>query len=154
MTNQIEEIRAENIQDDMRRNPLPLHWPNRRNRLPLKPEPSSIRSFPSRQTTSRKNAFGLNGNGESVVRNARLLAHVPWRSCNHAGHGRRQADPEKLFEAGADEYLTAPGNPPFTYKPGRRNMLDRQTCPLKSQERFSSPKTINDVRSGGYTLLG
>ena len=33
-------------------------------------------------------------------------------------------------------------------------MLDRQTCPLEIARKVLKPETINDVRSGGYTLLG
>lgn len=33
-------------------------------------------------------------------------------------------------------------------------MFDRQTCPLEIARKVLKPETINDVRSGGYTLLG
>ena len=33
-------------------------------------------------------------------------------------------------------------------------MLDRQTCPLEIARKVLKPETINDVRSGGYTLRG
>ncbi len=33
-------------------------------------------------------------------------------------------------------------------------MLDRQTYPLEIARKVLKPETINDVRSGGYTLLG
>lgn len=54
MANQIEEIRAENIQDDMREEGLPEVVPLQRKNKRFLRSRNSIRSFPFRQTTSRK----------------------------------------------------------------------------------------------------
>ena len=67
MANQIEEIRAENIQDDMREEGLPEVVPpaTEEQAVPSEPEQHQEFSFPTNDKSERT-LLGLNGNGDSV----------------------------------------------------------------------------------------
>lgn len=116
MANQIEEIRAENIQDDMREEGLPEVVPpaTEEQAVPSEPEQHQEFSFPTNDKPERT-LLGLNGNGESVYEmrdGSRMHSRNPEIMQFLDGEKRT---PEKLFEAGADEYLTVQEIHHFTH---------------------------------------
>lgn len=107
MTNQIEEIRAENIQDDMREESVTPALAEQAQPASFVPEPEQHQefSFPTNDKPGRT-LLGLNGNGESVYEmrdGSRMYSRDP--AIMQVMDGDKRT-PEKLFEAGADEYLT------------------------------------------------
>lgn len=107
MANQIEEIRAENIQDDMREEAAPPAQAEQAQPASVVPEPEQHQefSFPTNDKPE-KTLLGLNGNGESVYEmrdGSRMYSRDP--AIMQVMDGDKRT-PEKLFEAGADEYLT------------------------------------------------
>jgi len=107
MANQIEEIRAENIQDDMREEAASPAQAEQAQPASVVPEPEQHQefSFPTNDKPERT-LLGLNGNGESVYEmrdGSRMYSRDP--AIMQVMDGDKRT-PEKLFEAGADEYLT------------------------------------------------
>lgn len=107
MTNQSEEIRAENIQDDMREESVTPALAEQAQPASFVPEPEQHQefSFPTNDKPGRT-LLGLNGNGESVYEmrdGSRMYSRDP--AIMQVMDGDKRT-PEKLFEAGADEYLT------------------------------------------------
>lgn len=116
MANQIEEIRAENIQDDMREEGLPEVVPpaTEEQTVPSEPEQHQEFSFPTNDKPERT-LLGLNGNSESVYEmrdGSRMYSRDP--AIMQVMDGDKRT-PEKLFEAGADEYLTVQEIHHFTH---------------------------------------
>lgn len=116
MANQIEEIRAENIQDDMREEGLPEVVPpaTEEQAVPSEPEQHQEFSFPTNDKSERT-LLGLNGNGDSVYEmrdGSRMYSRDP--AIMQVMDGDKRT-PEKLFEAGADEYLTVQEIHHFTH---------------------------------------
>ena len=116
MANQIEEIRAENIQDDMREEAVPEVVPpaTEEQTVPSEPEQHQEFSFPTNDRPERT-LLGINGNGESVYEmrdGSRMYSRDPAIMQIMDGDKRT---PEKLFEAGADEYLTVQEIHHFTH---------------------------------------
>lgn len=116
MANQIEEIRAENIQDDMREEAVTPAQAEQAQPASVVPEPEQHQefSFPTNDKPERT-LLGLNGNGESVYEmrdGSRMYSRDPAIMQIMDGDKRT---PEKLFEAGADEYLTVQEIHHFTH---------------------------------------
>lgn len=121
MANQIEEIREENIQDDMReeRIPAPAARVEQEQSVSVTPEaelkkeetnqPEPARTekpFPFPTNDGDKRRLGVNGNGKSVYEmrdGSRMYSPNPDIMQFLDGEKRT---PEKLFEDGADDYLT------------------------------------------------
>lgn len=106
MATQIEEIREEKIQDDMREAAPPAQDEQvQPASAVLEPEQKQGFSFPTNDKPE-KTLLGVNGNGESVYEmrdGSRMYSRDP--NIMHVMDGDKRT-PEKLFEAGADEYLT------------------------------------------------
>lgn len=107
MANKIEEIRAENIQDDMREGAVAPAQAEQAQPASVVPEPGQQQgfSFPTNGKAERT-FLGVNGNGESVYEmrdGSRMHSRAP--NIMQVMDGDKRT-PEKLFEAGADEYLT------------------------------------------------
>lgn len=106
MATQIEEIREENIQDDMREEAVP---PAQDEQIPpasAVPEAEQKQGFSFPTQKAERTLLGVNGNGESVYEmrdGSRMHSHDP--NIMQVMDGDKRT-PEKLFEAGADEYLT------------------------------------------------
>ena len=137
MANQIEQIRAENIQDDMREESIPApavqteeeqsvpavpllaETENEKERQPepARPEPAREEKpfpFPTNDGDSMKR-LGVNGRGDSVYElqdGSRMYS--PNLNIMQFIDGEKRT-PEKLFEAGADDYLTIQEISEFTH---------------------------------------
>ena len=147
MTNQIEEIRAENIQDDMREEAVPEVVPpaTEEQTVPSELEQHQEFSFPTNDKPERT-LLGLNGNGESVYEmrdGSRMHSRNPEIMQFLDGEKRT---PEKLFEAGADEYLTVQEIHHFTQTLPWEAQHARQTN-LSAGNRKKGSQARNDSRS-------
>ena len=122
MANQIEEIREENIQDDMREEsiPAPVARVEQEQAVPAmslqvepvkeeerQPEPARTeKPFPFPTNDGDKRRLGVNGRGDSVYElqdGSRMYS--PNTAIMQFLDGEKRT-PEKLFEDGADDYLT------------------------------------------------
>lgn len=122
MANQIEEIREENIQDDMREEsiPAPAAQVEQEQAVPAmslqvepvkeeerQPEPARTeKPFPFPTNDGDKRRLGVNGRGDSVYElqdGSRMYS--PNTAIMQFLDGEKRT-PEKLFEDGADDYLT------------------------------------------------
>ena len=147
MANQIEEIRAENIQDDMREEAAPPAQAEQAQPASVVPEPEQHQefSFPTNDKPERT-LLGLNGNGESVYEmrdGSRMHSRNPEIMQFLDGEKRT---PEKLFEAGADEYLTVQEIHHFTHTLPWEAQHARQTN-LSAGNRKKGSQARNDSRS-------
>lgn len=147
MANQIEEIRAENIQDDMREEAAPPAQAEQAQPASVVPEPEQHQefSFPTNDKPERT-LLGLNGNGESVyeVRDgSRMHSRNPEIMQFLDGEKRT---PEKLFEAGVDEYLTVQEIHHFTHTLSLEAQHARQAN-LSAGNRTKGSQARNDSRS-------
>ncbi len=116
MATQIEEIRAENIQDDMREEAVSPAQAEQAQPASVVPEPEQHQgfSFPTNDKPERT-LLGVNGNGESVYEmrdGSRMYSRNPKIMQVMDGDKRT---PEKLFEAGDDDYLTVQEIHHFTH---------------------------------------
>ena len=135
MANQIEQIRAENIQDDMREESIPYpagqteeeqsvpavpllaEAEKERQPEPARPEPAREEKpfpFPTNDGDSMKR-LGVNGKGDSVYElqdGSRMYS--PNLNIMQFIDGKKRK-PEKLYEAGADDYLTIQELSHFTH---------------------------------------
>ncbi len=131
MANQIEQIRAENIQDDMREeNTAPAGQTEQEQPAPAVPlraeaekeearQPEPAREempfpFPVNDESSMQR-LGVNGKGDSVYTlkdGSRMYSRTPDIMQFIDGEKRT---PEKLYEAGADDYLTVQEISHFTH---------------------------------------
>ena len=122
MANQIEQIRAENIQDDMREEsisapasqteeqptpavPVQAEAEKEEARQPKPAREEMPFPFPVNDEPSMQR-LGVNGKGDSVYElkdGPRMYSRNPDIMQVHDGEKRT---PEKLFEAGTDDYLT------------------------------------------------
>ena len=146
MANQIEEIRAENIQDDMREEAVTPAQAEQAQPASVVPEPEQHQefSFPTNDKPERT-LLGINGNGESVYEmrdGSRMYSRDPAIMQIMDGDKRT---PEKLFEAGADEYLTVQEIHHFTHTLPWEAQHARQTN-LSAGNRKKGSQTRNHQR--------
>ena len=144
MANQIEEIREENIQDDMREENIPAPAGQTEQEQPApavplraeaekeearQPEPARKEMpfpFPVNDEASMQR-LGVNGKGDSVYTlkdGSRMYSRNPDIMQFIDGEKRM---PEKLFEAGADDYLTVQEISQFTHTLSWEAQHARQT---------------------------
>ena len=105
MATQIEEIREEKIQDDMREAAPPAQDEQVQPASAV-PESAPKQGFSFPTQKAERTLLGVNGNGESVYEmrdGSRMHSRDP--NIMQVMDGEKRT-PEKLFEAGADEYLT------------------------------------------------
>lgn len=143
MATQIEEIREENIQDDMREKAAP-EVVLQEQKTPLEPEQRQGFSFPTQK--AERTHLGINGNGESVYEmrdGSRMYSRDPEIMQVMDGDKRT---PEKLFEAGADEYLTIQEIHHFTQTLPWEVQHARQTN-VSAGNRKKGSQARNDSRS-------
>ncbi len=130
MANQIEEIRAENIQDDMRVESIPAPATQieqeesvsvtpeaeLKKEEEIQPEPArEEKPFPFPTNDGDKRRLGINGRGDSVYElqdGSRMYS--PNTAIVQFLDGEKRT-PEKLFEDGADDYLTIQEVSEFTH---------------------------------------
>lgn len=147
MASQIEEIRAENIQDDMREEAAPEVVPpaTEEQAVPSEPEQKQGFSFPTNDRPERT-LLGINGNGESVYEmrdGSRMHSRNP--EIMQVMDGEKRT-PEKLFEAGADAWLTIQEIHHFTHTLPWEAQHARQTN-LSAGNRKKGSQARNDSRS-------
>lgn len=152
MVNQIEEIRAENIQDDMREEAASPAQAEQAQPASVVPEPEQHQefSFPTNDKPERT-LLGLNGNGESVYEmrdGSRMHSRNPEIMQFLDGEKRT---PEKLFEAGADEYLTVQEIHHFTHTLPWEAQHARQTN-LSAGNRKKGSQARNHQRRAQWGL--
>lgn len=159
MASQIEEIRAENMQDDLRETipasaaqvdqeqpapAVPLRAEPEKNEE-RQPEPAREEMpFPTDDTSSLKR-LGVNGNGDSVYElkdGSRMYSFDPAIVQFIDGEKRT---PEKLYEAGADNYLTVQEISHFTHTLPLEVQHARQTQ-LSARNRKKGAQTRNHQR--------
>ena len=167
MANQIEQIRAENIQDDMREESIPApavqteeeqsvpavpllaETENEKERQPepARPEPAREEKpfpFPTNDGDSMKR-LGVNGKGDSVYElqdGSRMYS--PNLNIMQFIDGEKRK-PEKLYEAGADDYLTIQELSHFTHTLPLEVQHARQTK-LSAGNRKKSSQARNHQR--------
>ena len=129
MANQIEEIREENIQDDMREENISIPAAQVEQAVPAmplqvepvkeevrQPEPARTeKPFPFPTNDGDKRRLGVNGRGDSVYElqdGSRMYS--PNTAIMQFLDGEKRT-PEKLFEDGADDYLTIQEISEFTH---------------------------------------
>ena len=130
MANQIEEIREENIQDDMREEnvPAPSAEGEQEQSISVTPETETKKEEESQPEPARKETpfpfptndggkrrLGFNGRGDSVYElqdGSRMYS--PNLDIMQFLDGEKRT-PEKLFEAGADDFLTIQEISQFTH---------------------------------------
>lgn len=106
MATQIEEIREENIQDDMREEAAPPAQDEQVQPASAVPEAEQKQGFSFPTQKAERTLLGINGNGESVYEmrdGSRMHSRDP--NIMQVMDGEKRT-PEKLFEAGADNWLT------------------------------------------------
>lgn len=159
MANQIEEIREENIQDDMREENISIPAAQVEQAVPAMPlqvepvkederQPEPAReekpfSFPTREGDKRR--LGVNGRGDSVYElqdGSRMYSPNPDIMQFLDGEKRT---PEKLFEAGADDYLTIQEVSYFTHSLSLEGQHARQTN-LSARNRKKGAQARNHQR--------
>ena len=152
MASQIEEVRAENIQDDMREEVAPEVVPPATEEQTVPPEPEQKKqgfSFPTNDKPERT-LLGINGNGESVYEmrdGSRMYSRDP--AILQVMDGEKRT-PEKLFEAGADAWLTIQEIHHFTHTLPWEAQHARQTN-LSAGNRKKGSQARNDSRSAGFS---
>ena len=161
MANQIEEIREENIQDDMREEsiPAPAAQVEQEQAVPAmslqvepvkeeerQPEPARTeKPFPFPTNDGDKRRLGINGRGDSVYElqdGSRMYS--PNTAIMQFLDGEKRT-PEKLFEAGADDYLTIQEISEFTHTLSLEVQHARQTN-LSARNRTKGSQTRNHQR--------
>ena len=161
MANQIEEIREENIQDDMREEsiPAPAAQVEQEQAVPAmslqmepvkeeerQPEPARTeKPFPFPTNDGDKRRLGINGRGDSVYElqdGSRMYS--PNTAIMQFLDGEKRT-PEKLFEAGADDYLTIQEISEFTHTLSLEVQHARQTN-LSARNRTKSSQARNHQR--------
>ena len=160
MANQIEEIRAENIQDDMREESIPasVAQVEQEQTAPAVPEaepkkeeesqPEPARKetpFPFPTNDGGKRRLGFNGRGDSVYElqdGSRMYS--PNLDIMQFLDGEKRT-PEKLFEAGADDFLTVQEISQFTHTLPLEVQHARQTN-LSSGNRKKGSQARNHKR--------
>ena len=161
MASQIEEIRAENIQDDLQEETIPapaaqVEQEQPMPAVPLRAEPEKEEErqpepareempFPTDDTSSLKR-LGVNGNGDSVYElkdGSRMYSFDPAIVQFIDGYKKT---PEKLYEAGADDYLTIQEISHFTHTLPLEVQHARQTK-LSAGNRKKGAQARNDSRS-------
>ena len=146
MATQIEEIREENIQDDMREEAAPPAQDEQIQPASAVPEPEKTQGFSFPTQKAERTLLGINGNGESVYEmrdGSRMYSRDP-NIMQVMDGGKRT--PEKLFEAGADEYLTIQEIHHFTQTLPWEVQHARQTN-VSSGNRKKGSQARNDSRS-------
>lgn len=151
MANQIEQIRAENVQDDLREESIsaPVAQAEQEQSPPAGPEaepenkearqPEPAREempFPTDDGASMQR-LGVNGNGDSVYAlqdGTRMYSRNPAIMQVIDGHKR---NPEQLYEAGADDYLTVQEISHFTH-----------TLPLEAQHARQAKLSVGNRKKG------
>lgn len=162
MANQIEDIREENIQDDMREENIPAPAVQTKEEqpasaVPLRTEPEKEEErqpepareempfpFPVNDEPSMTR-LGVNGNGDSVYAlqdGSRMYSRNPAIMQVIDGHKR---NPEQLYEAGADDYLTVQEISHFTHTLSLEAQHARQTN-LSAGNRKKGSQTRNNQR--------
>lgn len=161
MANQIEEIREENIQDDMREEsiPAPVARVEQEQAVPAmslqmepvkeeerQPEPARTeKPFPFPTNDGNKRRLGINGRGDSVYElqdGSRMYS--PNTAIMQFLDGEKRT-PEKLFEDGADDYLTIQEISEFTHTLSLEVQHARQTN-LSARNRTKGSQTRNHQR--------
>ena len=160
MANQIDEIREENIQDDLREESIPAPAAQAEQEQPApagpetepekkearQPEPAREEMpFPTDDGASMQR-LGVNGNGDSVYAlqdGSRMYSRNPAIMQVIDGHKR---NPEQLYEAGADDYLTVQEISHFTHTLPLEAQHARQTN-VSAGNRKKSSQARNDSRS-------
>ena len=160
MANQIEEIREENIQDDMREEsvPAPAAQIEQEQSVSVTPEagtkkeeenqPEPARKetpFPFPTNDGGKRRLGVNSRGDSVYElqdGSRMYSPNPDIAQFIDGEKRT---PEKLFEAGADDYLTIQEISHFTHTLPQEVQHARQTN-LSARNRKKGTQARNHQR--------
>lgn len=159
MANQIEQIRAENIQDDLREESIPAAAAQAEQKQPAPAGPEAEREkkearqpepareempFPTDDRASMQR-LGVNGNGDSVYvlkDGSRMYSRYPEIMQFIDGEKRT---PEKLYEAGADNYLTVQEISHFTHTLPLEVQHARQTQ-LSARNRKKGAQTRNHQR--------
>lgn len=160
MANQIEEIREENIQDDMREEHIPApaaqveQEPSvsvtpeteLKKEEEIQPEPARTeKPFPFPTNDGDKRRLGINGRGDSVYElqdGSRMYS--PNTAIMQFLDGEKRT-PEKLFEDGADDYLTIQEISEFTHTLSLEVQHARQTN-LSARNRTKGSQTRNHQR--------
>lgn len=161
MANQIEEIREENIQDDMREEsiPAPAAQVEQEQAVPAmslqvepvkeeerQPEPARTeKPFPFPTNDGDKRRLGINGRGDSVYElqdGSRMYS--PNTAIMQFLDGEKRT-PEKLFEDGADDYLTIQEISEFTHTLSLEVQHARQAN-LSARNRTKGSQTRNHQR--------
>ena len=161
MANQIEEIREENILDDTREGsiPIPVTQVEQEQAVPAmplqvepvkeeerQPEPARTKKpFPFPTNDGEKRRLGVNGRGDSVYElqdGSRMYSPNPDIMQFLDGEKRT---PEKLFEAGADDYLTIQEVSYFTHSLSLEVQHARQTN-LSARNRKKGTQARNHQR--------
>ena len=160
MANQIEEIREENIQDDMREEPIPAPSAEAEQKQSVsvtsetetkkeeesQPEPARKETpFPFPTNDGGKRRLGFNGRGDSVYElqdGSRMYS--PNLDIMQFLDGEKRT-PEKLFEAGADDFLTIQEISQFTHILPQEVQHARQTN-LSSGNRKKGAQARNHQR--------
>ena len=146
MATQIEEIREENIQDDMREEAAPPAQDEQVQPASAVPESEQKQGFSFPTQKAERTLLGVNGNGESVYEmrdGSRMYSRDPEIMQVMDGDKRT---PEKLFEAGADEFLTIQEIHHFTQTLPWEVQHARQTN-VSSGNRKKGSQARNDSRS-------
>ena len=161
MASQIEEIRAENIQDDMREEAAPEVVPpaTEEQAVPSESEQKQGFSFPTNDRPERT-LLGVNGSGESVYEmrdGSRMHSRNPEIMQVRDGEKR---PPEKLFEDGADAWLTIQEIHHFTHtlpweaQHARQTNLSAGNRKKGSQARNNQRRAQRGVHAPGLLDFG
>lgn len=159
MANQIEEIREENIQDDMREENISIPAAQVEQAVPAmplqvepvkeekrQPEPARKETpFPFPTNDGGKRRLGFNGRGDSVYElqdGSRMYS--PNLDIMQFLDGEKRT-PEKLFEAGADDFLTVQEISQFTHTLPLEVQHARQTN-LSARNRKKGTQARNHQR--------
>ena len=160
MANQIEEIREENIQDDMREEsiPAPATQIEQKQSVSVTPEAElkkeetdqqeparTEKPFPFPTNDGDKRRLGINGRGDSVYElqdGSRMYS--PNTAIMQFLDGEKRT-PEKLFEDGADDYLTIQEISEFTHTLSLEVQHARQAN-LSARNRTKGSQTRNHQR--------
>ena len=160
MANQIEEIREENIQDDMREEsiPAPATQIEQKQSISVTPEAElkkeetdqqeparTEKPFPFPTNDGDKRRLGINGSGDSVYElqdGSRMYS--PNTAIMQFLDGEKRT-PEKLFEDGADDYLTIQEISEFTHTLSLEVQHARQAS-LSARNRTKGSQARNHQR--------
>ena len=160
MANQIEEIREENIQDDMREEsiPAPATQIEQKQSISVTPEAElkkeetdqqeparTEKPFPFPTNDGDKRRLGINGSDDSVYElqdGSRMYS--PNTAIMQFLDGEKRT-PEKLFEDGADDYLTIQEISEFTHTLSLEVQHARQAS-LSARNRTKGSQARNHQR--------